>query len=67
MLQILLPAYRDVTVRVAFGSPLRAEDLLAVSTDIGTLTDLVIARARELIPTIPGDRIALSLRATGTP
>jgi 1-acyl-sn-glycerol-3-phosphate acyltransferase len=53
MLQILVPAYRRVTVRVAFGPAIRAEDLLARSADIGALTELVVAQAGSLIERPP--------------
>ena len=53
MLQIVVPAYRRVTVRVAFGPPLRAEHVLATSADSVALTELVVAQARALIERPP--------------
>jgi hypothetical protein len=55
MLQILVPAYRMVTVRVAYGPPLAAADLLATSRDARALTRAVIDQARRLIEQPPTD------------
>ena len=49
MLQIIVPAYRDVTVRVAFGPPINAETLLSSGKDSEAITRAVIGRARLLI------------------
>jgi hypothetical protein len=53
MLQIVVPVYRRVTVRVAFGPAHRAEELLATSADSDALTELVVAQARALIERPP--------------
>ncbi|MCI0487108.1 MAG: 1-acyl-sn-glycerol-3-phosphate acyltransferase [Blastocatellia bacterium] len=55
MLQIIVPAYRDVTVRVAFGPSIDAENLLAAGRDAGAITRAVIDRARQLIESRPDD------------
>jgi len=49
MLQIMFPAYQNVTVRVAFGPPLLAADLVAADPDPEAVTRAVTARARQLI------------------
>ncbi len=51
MLQIMWPGYQGVTVRVAFGPPLNARDLLAS----GEPHALVTAAARQLITQPPTD------------
>jgi hypothetical protein len=54
MLQILVPAYRAVDVRVAFGPPLVAVELAATG-DPRAITRAVIAHARRLIEQPPAD------------
>lgn len=53
MLQVLLPMYQGVTVRVAFGESLLAGDLLAAHPDSASLNQAVIEAARCLIETPP--------------
>jgi hypothetical protein len=54
MLQILVPAYRAVDVRVAFGPPLRAADL-AAGADARAITQAIIVEARRLIDHPPSE------------
>lgn len=55
LMQVLVPAYRAVTVRVAFGTPLAAADLLATTNNARAITRLVVAQAQRLIESPPTD------------
>lgn len=55
MLQIVFPAYRGVTVRVAFGPPVVAENLFGAGLDAEDITRAVIEAARRLIENPPDD------------
>lgn len=50
-LQVLLPAYRDVHTRVAFGPPLRPEDLAELK-DPAAITRAVADRVRPLLDVV---------------
>jgi 1-acyl-sn-glycerol-3-phosphate acyltransferase len=52
MLQILLPAFREVVVRVAFGPPLAGADLLAAG-DAPAITQRVVDQTQRLIDCPP--------------
>lgn len=49
MLQVVVPAYQAVTVRVAFGRPIAAAELLAAGPDAGAIAEQIIEQARRLI------------------
>jgi 1-acyl-sn-glycerol-3-phosphate acyltransferase len=55
LLQALVPAYQAVTVRVAFGPPLAAADLLEAGENVRGITQRVIDQARRLIERPPTD------------
>jgi hypothetical protein len=55
MLQTLIPAYRNVAVRVAFGAPLDRKDLLADKGDTETITKIIIEHTRRLLEIPPCD------------
>jgi putative hemolysin len=55
MLQVLIPAYRGVTARIAFGPPLSAAELIAAYPDPASLNRAISAHARHLIEAPPGD------------
>jgi hypothetical protein len=55
MLQILFPAYRKVTVRVAFGMPLAGRQLMMTGSNAAAITAQVVAAARHLIEQPPTD------------
>ncbi|MSP14790.1 MAG: 1-acyl-sn-glycerol-3-phosphate acyltransferase [Chloroflexi bacterium] len=52
-LQIAIPAFQAVTVRVALGPPLLAADLLAAGHSAGAITQAVIDQAQRLIEQPP--------------
>jgi 1-acyl-sn-glycerol-3-phosphate acyltransferase len=54
-LQILIPAYQGVTVRVAFGEPCSAAGLTARFPDSAGLKQALIAQARRLIEHPPAE------------
>lgn len=54
MLQLLVPAYRDVTVRVAYGRPLAVGPMLAAGEAV-SITRAVAAAARRLVEQPPTD------------
>jgi 1-acyl-sn-glycerol-3-phosphate acyltransferase len=49
-LQVIVPAYQRVQVRICFGPPARAGELVAQYGDSAAVTQAVIARARALLP-----------------
>lgn len=49
MLQVLVPAYHRVSVRVAFGGPLAGSDLVSEASSVAAITRRVTAAAAELI------------------
>jgi 1-acyl-sn-glycerol-3-phosphate acyltransferase len=53
MLQVMLPIYQGVTVRIAFGAPAAAKDLLAACPEPADLKRYVVAQARRLIEQPP--------------
>jgi hypothetical protein len=53
MLQVALPIYQGVTVRVAFGPPLRVAEQLQAGADARDITSAVIDAARRLITSSP--------------
>jgi hypothetical protein len=53
MLQILIPAYQGVTVRVAFSEPLSAAELVAAHPNSASLSRAIISCARRLIEQPP--------------
>lgn len=53
MLQIMWPAYQGVRVRIAFGAPRRAADLLAAYPQPAALQAAIAAQARALIEQPP--------------
>lgn len=55
MLQVMLPMYQGVTVRIAFGAPQPARALLAAHPDPTSLQQAVIAQARELMEHPPAE------------
>jgi 1-acyl-sn-glycerol-3-phosphate acyltransferase len=55
MLQTIIPAYKNVAVRVAFGSPLDRKDLLADEGDTESITEVVIQHTRRLLEMPPCD------------
>jgi 1-acyl-sn-glycerol-3-phosphate acyltransferase len=55
LLQMLVPAYRAVTVRVAFGAPLMDADLWDSSRDQRVATGVVADRVRRLMDRPPTD------------
>ena len=52
-LQVMIPAYQGVTVRVAFGPPLAGAELVAGGVDAAAITRAVVERAQSLIETPP--------------
>jgi hypothetical protein len=54
-LQILLPRYRGVPIRVCFGPPMKAADLLRDHSEPGGLHAAVLAAAARLIDTPPSE------------
>lgn len=52
-LQVMIPAYQGVTVRVAFGPPLAGAELAGGSADAATITRAVAERVQSLIETPP--------------
>lgn len=52
-LQVIVPAYQNTRVQLAFGAPARAADLVAQHGDAAGVTQAVIARARALLPDAP--------------
>lgn len=61
LLQVIVPAYRGVKVRVAFGSPLSAAHLVSSSDDTEAITEKVVSHARRLLEAPPKDwRLILS-------
>jgi 1-acyl-sn-glycerol-3-phosphate acyltransferase len=55
LLQTLVPAYKNVSVRVAFGPPLSQFAQQACESDTAAITEMVIARARRLLEAPPDD------------
>jgi 1-acyl-sn-glycerol-3-phosphate acyltransferase len=55
LLQTLVPAYKNVNVRVAFGPPLSHITLQACESDTAAITETVIRHARRLLEAPPGD------------
>ena len=55
ILQVLVPAYHAVTVRVAFGPPLAGADLVAAQTDARCITAAIARAAARLIEHPPAD------------
>jgi hypothetical protein len=55
MLQTLIPAYRNVAVKVAFGAPLDRKDLMADGGDTESITGIVIDHTRRLLEMPPRD------------
>lgn len=49
MLQIVVPAYRSLTVRITFGQPLTPACLLAAGKDAESITGMVIKHAQRLL------------------
>jgi hypothetical protein len=63
MLQLLLPAYRRVNARVAYGPPIPAAALTAGGADPRAITQAVVAAARRLIEQPPARwRVVVSAR-----
>ncbi len=55
ILQVLVPAYHAVTVRVAFGPPLNGADLVAEEVDARGITGAIVRAAARLIEQPPAD------------
>jgi hypothetical protein len=53
MLQTLVPAYKNVTVKIAFGAPLDQAAFLNCSGDTLRITEMVICSVRALLENEP--------------
>jgi hypothetical protein len=55
MLQVMLPIYQGVEVRIAFGVPQPARALLAAHPDPADLRQVIVAQARRLMERPPAE------------
>jgi hypothetical protein len=55
LLQTLVPAYKNVNVRVAFGATLDQSTLQAGESDTAAIAEMIIGHARRLMESPPRD------------